>query len=157
MLKKALVVIGITLLAGFVVSQVYAHGPGGGWGYMMGPGMMGGGWYGGPMIGPGYGGYMGYGPGGYYWETREQAEKWDKFYDETRDARQQLRQKYLELDELLSKKSPDESKVLAKQKEISQLEAQLEEKELQFRLKTPDIGRGGYGFYCHGPGMGWYR
>jgi len=164
MIKKGLIVIGIVLLGGFLFSQVYAHGTGSGWGggwghgYMMGPG------YGGRMMGPGYGGHMmgpgygyegrGYGPGGYYGENREQAEKWDKFADETRDLRRDLRQKYLEMDALLNQKSPDETKVLAKQKEISQLQAQLEEKEIQFRLENPDVGGTGgtnYG-YCYGPG-----
>ncbi|MBW2119915.1 MAG: hypothetical protein JRH09_18625 [Deltaproteobacteria bacterium] len=140
--KKSMVVIGMALLAGFVVSQVYAHGPGSGWGGMMGPGMMGHGTGRGHMMGPDYyGGQRGYGHGRYYEESREQGEKWDKFYDETRDLRRDLRQKYQERDELLNQKEPDESKVLAKQKEISQLQGQLEKKELQFRLKNRDIGR----------------
>jgi zinc resistance-associated protein len=178
MFKKALIVIGIALLAGFGVSQVYAHGSGrdwgGGWGYgymmgpgMMGPGMMGPGYgYGGQMMGPGYRG-QGYGRGGYYGGNQQQADKWDKFYDETRNLRQELRQKYLEMDDLLSQKNPDQSKVLAKQKEISQLQAQLEEKELQFRLNNRDAddpgwgryGMMGYGWghgYMMGPGYGYY-
>jgi len=151
-MKKGLVVIGIALLAGLVVSQVYAHGLGRGWGGGWGYGhMMGPGYYGGHMMG-----YGGYGRGGYYEGSREQADKWEKFYDETRNLTRELRQKSLEMDSLLSEQNPDESKVLAKQKEISQLQAQLEEKELRFRLKNRDIGGGGYG-YCPGPGMGWYR
>ncbi len=149
MMKKSLIVVGVLVVAGLVGSQVYAQWSDS-WG--MHRGMMGGGWGYGPMMGPGYyGGPMGYGPGPY---SKEFQEKTDKFFNETRGLRQDLRQKYFELESLLSQRTPDESKVLAKQKEISQLRAQLEEKEFQFQLKNPDA-RGDW--YCGGPGAAWGR
>lgn len=152
MVKKELIAIGIVVIAGLVVSQVYAHGTGRGTGWGM-HGMMG--WGRGHMMGQGYyGGHMAYGPGGYSKESRELEKRWESFYDETGELRRELRKKHLELGSLLSDKSPDEGKVLAKHKEIAQLRSQLEEKELQFRLKNRDLSGGTFG-YCYGPGMGW--
>jgi hypothetical protein len=67
-MKKLALVLGVVFLGGLLVTQVFAHGPGGsnrgGYGNMMGPGMMGGGMMGRGM-GPGMmgGGMMGRGMG----------------------------------------------------------------------------------------------
>jgi Spy/CpxP family protein refolding chaperone len=156
MVKKTLIGMAIVLAAAFLGSQVYAQWSGYGWG-MPGP-MMGGGWGYGHMMGPGYSGYhMGYGPQTY---SKESQEKIEKFYAETQGLRQDLRQKYFELESLLNQPNPDETKVLAKQKEISQLQAQLEAKDLKFQLDNRDLAGAGTGtgdWYCGGPGMGWVR
>jgi Spy/CpxP family protein refolding chaperone len=152
MIKKTLIGLAIIVAAGFLGSQVYAQWGGYGWG--MPRGMMGGGWGYGHMMGPGYyGGHMGYGPQSY---SKESQEKIEKFYGETQGLRQELRQRYFELESLLRQKTPDENKVLAKQKEISQLRAQLDEKELKFQLENRNLAGTG-GWYCGGPGMGWGR
>lgn len=152
MRKKGLLAVVVILLAGLVGTQVYAHWFGSGWG--MPGGMMGRGWGYGPMMGPGFfGTHMDYGPEVYSKESREKIEK---FYGETQGMRQELQQKYLELENLLSQATPDEGKVLAKQKEISQLQAQLDEKELKFKLNNRDLAPRA-GWFCAGPRMGWAR
>lgn len=152
MTKKSFLVVGVILLAGLVGTQVYAHWFGLGW--RMPGGMMSRGWGYGSMMGPGCSlGYPGYGPEVYSKETQEKIAEFSK---ETEGLRQELRQKYFELQNLLNQRNPDEDKVLAKQKEISQIQGQLDEKELKFQLKNPNLARE-RGWYCGGPGMGWLR
>jgi Spy/CpxP family protein refolding chaperone len=131
---------------------------------MMGPG------YGPGMMGPGYGGHMmGYGPH-MGWRggsedlnlTREQAEKIEtareSFYRETEKLREKLYDRSADLRRELSRETPDRSKVQGLQKELSELEGELDQKRLAHRLEVRKIApqfegsvaRGGYG-----PGAGW--
>ena len=163
-------------IVAFIVSigaagTAMAHGGfgGNGYGHMMGPG------YGPGMMGPGYGGHMmgpgmmGYGPHMGWWGgsgdrgiTSEQAEKLENaresFYTETRDLREKLYDRSAELRRELSRENPDRSKVQDLQKDLSELEGELDQKRLAHRLEVRkiapqfggDIARGGYG-----PGAGW--
>jgi Spy/CpxP family protein refolding chaperone len=148
---------------------------------------MGQGWGKGPGMGMGYGPYSGgaraWGPG--LWRalnlTPEQVEKIKalrgSFFKEKIPLRNDLMSKRLELRALWAQTNPDEEKILAKQKEINALRAQLEEKATRNRLEmlkilTPEqraqwqaykasfgYGRGyrrGWG-WGRGPGPGYGR
>ena len=72
------------------------------------------------------------------------------FLDETRNIRDKLYQKDLELRNELAKDNPDVGKATAVQKEISNLQAELDrkrvEQRLELRKKYPQMaGRGVYG------------
>ena len=142
-MKKVTVIVGILALAGLVAVPVMAQGPGWGWGgrHMMG-------FWG---NGPGYGGYYGN-------LTSEQRDTLDtlnsKFYNDTRDLRDQLWTKSRELDSVLSSATPDLDKARALQKEIGDLRGQLDEKTLNYNLEARKVApdeRLGYGY---GPGYG---
>ncbi|MBW2145938.1 MAG: periplasmic heavy metal sensor [Deltaproteobacteria bacterium] len=145
-----------TLLSTFAVLAVvvliapalYAHGPGYGMGYR-GKGFAGPG----PMWGS--------------WMTEEQRSKWDElrkeFDTETAVLRQEVRQKRLELAAIMAGPAPDETKAIAKMKELSAAREKLAEKCIQFRIKNreafkdmpgfrPGFGRGRG--YRMGPGFG---
>jgi Spy/CpxP family protein refolding chaperone len=129
-------------------------GYGGGYGYMMGPGMMG--W------GPGYGHMRGYyGPNGYGNLSQEDAAKLqqsqDKFFDQTRELRNSIRDKQFALNDELQKPEPDRAKVADLQKQLNQLESQFDQKaldhQLELRKEFPqNTYSGGYGYgrrgYC---------
>jgi Spy/CpxP family protein refolding chaperone len=171
-MKKLTTIFGITLLSALLIVPlaVWAHGWGMGGGYMMGYGG------GGPGNMMGYGGG---GPGSYNQYNRDYntlnskqqqqlADLNRKFYDETRPLRDKLRSKSAELNALLSETNPDSGKISKLQKEISNLQAKLDEKainnEIEARKIAPDnrFG-GGYGYghmmmggYGYGPMMGGY-
>jgi zinc resistance-associated protein len=124
------------------------------------------GWGRGPGYGPAY--PPNYGPRGAWGAglnlTPEQVQKMqalqDKFFKETLPLRNELQAKVLELRTLWAQASPDQTKIMAKQKEINALREQLQEKGTQFRLEarnilTPEqqaqLGSYGPGF---GPGYG---
>ena len=156
-----------------IVSTAYAHGGWGnseyggnmmGYGYGMGPGMMG---YGGYGMGPGMMGY-GYGPGyGRYHRgdypanlSRDESNKLqqaqDKFFDETRTLRDQIRDKQFALNDELDKANPDKAKVVELQKAISKLQSSYDQKALEYRLEVRKIlpeGTEGFGS-GYGPGYG---
>ena len=72
------------------------------------------------------------------------------FFDDTRDLRQDMYQKRLELQSELAKKNPDAQKAAALQKDIANFTEEFDQKRLDFILKmkkiNPDIGRmGGWG------------
>jgi Spy/CpxP family protein refolding chaperone len=72
------------------------------------------------------------------------------FFDDTRDLRQDMYQKRLELQSELAKKDPDAPKAAALQKDIAKFTAEFDQKRLDVILKmkkiNPDIGRmGGWG------------
>lgn len=71
------------------------------------------------------------------------------FYEETKNLRENVYQKRLELRAELAKKQPDAKKALALQKEISDLESQLDQKRLGHHLKIkeafPDLVGKGFG------------
>lgn len=125
--------------------------------------------YGYPM-GPGYGmhrGWMdgprGYGGQGYPGDlSDEDIARLDKerqaFFDATSDLREKLYQKELELRSELAKAEPDAKKAAGLQKEISDLESQLDQKRLDHRIKMrkdfPRFGYRGDGYGPRGWGMG---
>jgi zinc resistance-associated protein len=111
-------------------------------------------------------GYWGNGPEygrGYYGNlTSDQRSKMDaldhKFYDQTRDLRNQIWGKSRELDAVLNSANPDIEKAKALQKEISDLRGKLDEARLSYQLEArkivPDERLGsGYG-YGYGGGYG---
>jgi uncharacterized membrane protein len=69
------------------------------------------------------------------------------FFDETKDLRQNIQQKRMELQSELAKKNPDAQKVAALHKDISILAAEFDQKRLAFILKmkkiNPNFGRMG--------------
>lgn len=170
-------IFGLTAVLALAINAVaFAHG---GWGYgsrmggygghMMGSGygggnMMGPGYGGGYMMGPGYGGHMmGYdsddGPyrhsGGAWGNlSDEDAAKLDasqeKFYNETRELRDQIDEKGIALNNEMRKDNPDKDKVFELQKEVSSLRNEFDQKALAHQLAVrkllPDNLRGsGYG------------
>ncbi len=85
------------------------------------------------------------------------------FFDDTRETRENLYQKELELRSEMAKKDPDAKMAVDLQKEISELESQLNQKRVEQRIKmqkeNPELfaGRGygqGRGYGKGGPGMG---
>ena len=171
---KTLMAITVAVVLGFGATAFAGPGYGRG-GY--GPGMTG---YG-PM-GPGYDmgpGMMGYGPGagwgfrgyGYPGELKdEDLKKLDEqrsaFFEGTKNLRNDLYQKGLELQSELAKQNPDTQKAGNLQKEISELKAQFDQKRIAHQIEmkkiNPNIGRGfagrgpgGYRPGFRGPGACW--
>ncbi|MGD8519866.1 MAG: periplasmic heavy metal sensor [Desulfobacterales bacterium] len=108
--------------------------------------------YGGMHHGPGWH-HQGCGPRGYdSWgnlsedELKQIEEERKAFFEATKEIRQQLYQKRLEIRSELAKKIPDAEVAAELQKEISALKAQMGQKRLDHILKlkkiNPDIGRG---------------
>ena len=85
-------------------------------------------------------------------------EQRQSFFESTATLRQNIYQKDLELRGELSKETPDTDLARGLQKELSKLEAELEQKRLDhmiaMRKISPDVGRGGYGRGARGPGYG---
>lgn len=92
-------------------------------------------------------------------EQREKLEAQEqKFYEETAELRQELYQERLELQGLWVDPKTDSEKIRAKQREIFQIEQQLREKALEYRLATRDLfpqGNPGWGTWGHGRHMGY--
>lgn len=142
-------IIGIIGLAGLA----FAHESGYGWG------MMGGGYghgYGMMGQGRGYGRHMGdYGYGDLSKEQAERLEQArDNFFKNTRQLRNDIRDKQVALDEELAKSTPDTAKAGKLQKALSELQSDYSQKALAYELETREIlpegdrGRGfgqGYG------------
>ena len=151
-MRKILMTLGILFMVGILAAPVFAHRWG--WGGEDGPS-------GGPGYGPCYleGGNV----------TESQQMELDKLYEsfvkDTDKLREEIWNKSSELDTLLDSTNPDANKVKILQKEISNLQAQMADKrvdyELQARKIAPDarFGRGegrGYGQgYGRGYGMGY--
>ena len=150
-MKRLTTIIGILVLVGAVAVPVMAWGPGWGWGHhMMGT----------------WGSGSEYGRGNYGNLTSEQKSKLDsldrKFYDESKDLRDQIWTKSRELDSVLNSSDPDLDKVKALQKEINDLRAKLDEKSIDYELEARKVNpdtRFGRGYVHHmwgrGPGMGY--
>ena len=157
-MKKMIVaisVIAILVTSGLALAQGWGRGPGYGLG-PCGPGPWG------PGAGPGYGPRGAWGPGLNL--TPEQTQKMqalqENFFKESLPLSNAMQIKQVELRTLWAQTNPDENKILAKQKEINALKAQLQEKGTRHRLEmrkifTPEqqaqIGAFGPGF---GPGAG---
>ena len=157
-MKRLIAILGVLLLVGAITIPVMAHGPGWGRG-----GHMKGGYGGGPEYCPGYG-------SGYENLTDEQKTKMEKLhkehYDEMAKLRKDIWSKKADLNSLLNATSPDAEKVMALQKEVSDLQANMDQARIAFHLEAkkiaPDarLGSGygrGYGKgYGHGYGRGWH-
>ena len=125
-------------------------------------------------MGMGYGPYdpehgprgQGYGPGAWAAAlnlTPEQTKKLqtlrDGFFKETIPLRNEMMVKKLELRTLWAQAKPEQEKILAKQKEINALRAQMQEKGTKFRLEarnilTPEQQAQVGSFWAGGPGFG---
>ncbi len=150
-MKRLTMILGILMLVGAVAVPVMALGPDWGWGW--GHHMMGY-WDSGPGYGRDYGNL-----------TSDQENRLNtldrKFYEESRDLRNQIWTKSEELDAVLNSATPDLDKAKELRKEISELRSQLDEKnfayELEARKIAPDVGPGygyGYGHHMMGPYYG---
>jgi len=154
-LSKAIIALAIIGVVGFAATSFAGWGRGGG-GNCRGQG---GGWA-----------QRGSGPAGYQNNlSDENLDKLNKerqaFFEDTRQLRENLYQKELELRSEMAKKDPDAKKAVGLQKEISELESQLAQKRVEQRIKmqkeNPEIFAGrGYGQgrgYGKGRGYGMGR
>jgi zinc resistance-associated protein len=110
--------------------------------------------------------FAGWGPGYGYNLSDDEIEALEKerqaFFNDTEAIRQDLYAKDLELRSELAKENPDAKKAAQLQKEISKLEAQLDQKQIDHMIKmrklSPNMGRGmgymGRGGMGYGPGYG---
>lgn len=152
---KIFMVLAIVAVLGIAVTSFAGWGKGH-WGY-------------GQHMGPGYGmhrgwadGSRGYGSQGYQSDlSEEDIARLDKerrvFFESTSELREGLYQKELELRSELAKPEPDAKKAAGLQKEISNLEGQLDQKRLDQQIKMrkdfPRSGNRGYGGMGMGRGM----
>lgn len=153
-MKKSIIIVAVIATVGFVASAFAGWGAGG-------YGHRGGGWH-----------HMGWGGSGDgYGYNHNLTDEQKKALDQERQAflnasdsiRQDLSAKNLELRSELAKDNPDAQKAAALQKEISKLESDLDQKQLDFMLNArkvaPDAGRGYMmggrgGMMGYGPGSG---
>ena len=152
-LKKSFL-ISAFLVAG-IASLAFARGGWDGWGGCGGDGY-------GPHMDRG----MMWGGRGYHkWDngrwgnlTEEQRVKVDaareKFYADTEALRTQLREKQFALREEMNKETPDSAKVAQLQKELSQYEAEFDQKRVQHQLEMRQLLPEGSRYPGHGPGHG---
>ncbi|UCF94813.1 MAG: periplasmic heavy metal sensor [Desulfobacterales bacterium] len=149
---KVILATAIVAIVGFAATSFAGWGRGGG-GFCGGPGA---GWGPGPR---------GYGDQGYSSDLSDEEiaklnEERSAFLQDTRELRDTLYQKELELRSELAKQDPDPEKAKGLQKEISDLEGQLDQKRLEHRLQMRKTyprfaGRGmGYGGRGMGRGFG---
>jgi Spy/CpxP family protein refolding chaperone len=152
-LGKIIGVVAIIGIVGFAATSFAGWGRGGGgncWG-------QGGGWGQRGSAAPGYQGNL----------SDQDIDKLNQqrqaFFEDTRELREKLYQKDLELRSEMAKQDPDVSKAVALQKEVSELEGQLDQKRVAQQIKmqkeNPGLyaGRGagrGYGGMGRGYGMG---
>jgi len=167
---KIIMVLTLTAVLGFGANAFagwgrgYGHGPGmrydrgGGHGPGMGYGRGGG--YGREM-GPGFGGF-GYGSDLNAEDLKKLVEKRAAFFEATKNLRNDIFEKRLELRSELAKQDPDAQQAAKLQKEISELETRFDQKRIGHRLEmkkiNPNVGRGfggrGRGFGGRGQGFG---
>jgi zinc resistance-associated protein len=150
---KIWMIIAIAAVLGFAATSFAGWGRG--WsGYCPGPGY---GWSQRGFAGPGYQNDL----------NDEQIaalnREYQAFFNDTRELRENLYQKDLELRAELAKKDPDIQKAAGLQQEISNLESQLAQKRVEQRIKMQKenpqafAGRGyGYGYGPRGMGRGFY-
>jgi Spy/CpxP family protein refolding chaperone len=168
-MKTGFIATGIAVMA-MVMFSAYAFADGGrGWGrHHMGGGYhMGQGYHMGPGYGDGDGGRYGRGSRGWGNLSEEDAQKLEKeresFFRDTEDLRQSIHQKRLEMRAEMAKEDADRSKLADLQKDLSNLQADFDQKRLNHRLEMkkllPDNYRAGAGMgrgrgYGRGPGSG---
>ncbi|HUU39704.1 MAG TPA: periplasmic heavy metal sensor [Desulfatiglandales bacterium] len=154
-MKKIVTILGILFLSAALTTPALAHGPGWGKGYNR------------TCYGEGGPGFCRQQDREFDKLTEQQRDQLDKlhetFYDDTAQLKDDIRSKSRDLDRLLDKSTPDTDKALSLQKEISDLEAKLAQKRLDFRLEAKKIapelelrlgkafGRGPYGDPMKGP------
>ena len=144
--SKLLVVLTVFAVVGFGVYAFADGGMGygqhrGGWDHQ-GPG-----WRHGSSGCPGYGGHM---KGDL---SDEENQKMDQqrnaFHKANKDLKQNIYQKELELESEFAKKEPDAKKAAGIQKEISDLQAQIDQNRvnhiIEMKKIDPDVGRGSRG------------
>jgi hypothetical protein len=127
----------------------YGRHMGYGWGSGYGRGMMGPGAYEGYGMGPGMMGYREDGDSNWGDLSKEDVAKIQKeqttFFKATEKLRQNIYAKELELRSEFAKENPDAAKAANLQKELSELEGQLDQKRVDhmmtLRKITPSIGR----------------
>ena len=146
---KGITVLAIAGIVGFTATSFAGWGRGGGGNC----GGQGSGWS-----------QRGVAPSGYQGNLNdEQITRLDKerqaFFEETRNLRENLYQKELELRSELAKEDPDVQKAAGLQAEISELTAQLDQKRIDHRIKlqkdNPEFFAGrGYGRGGRGMGRG---
>ena len=155
---KIFIVLAIVAVLGIAVTSFAGWGRGH-WGY-------------GQHMGPGYGMHRGwddsprgYGSQGYQSDlSEEDIARLDKerrtFFEATSEFREELYQKELELRSELAKPEPDAKKAAGLQKDISNLEGQLDQKRLDQQIKMrkdfPRLGYSGQGYGPRGMGRGMY-
>lgn len=155
---KIFMVLAIVAVLGIAVTSFAGWGGGHrGYGQHMGPGYgMHRGWADGPR---------GYGGQGYQSDlSAEDIARLDKerkaFFEATSEFREELYQKELELRSELAKPEPDAKKAAGLQKDISNLEGQLDQKRLDQQIKMrkdfPRLGYKGQGYGPRGMGRGMY-
>ena len=149
---KVIGVTAIVAIVGFAATSFAGWGRGGG--YCLGQG-------------PGWGQQGGQGPGFQGNLSDQDIDKLNQdrqaFFESTRDLREKLNQKELELRAEMAKQDPDVNKAVSLQKEVSDLESQLNQKRVEQRIKmqkeNPEFfAERGYGRgYGYGPrgGMGY--
>jgi zinc resistance-associated protein len=116
-----------------------------------------------PMAGGGYG-PRGFGGPGYGADLTDEEiatlqKERNAFMEQTREVRENLYQKRLELRAELAKQNPDPKKAAELQKEISKLDSELDQKRLDQQLKMkkehPKLSGRGFGMGMGmGPGQG---
>ena len=103
----------------------------------------------------------GYGRSSFYGDlSDEEIKKLDEeknaFFEATDDLKRNIYQKRLELRSELAKKEPDEKNAFNIQKDLSSLEAQMDQKRIEHLVKmkkiNPDLAGKGWGY--HGRGQG---
>ena len=162
----AVAVLGIGSYAYAGWGMGYGRHMGYGWGSGYGPGMMGPGVYEGYGMGPGMMGYRGDGNDNWGNLSKEDATKIEKerngFFQATEKLRQDIYAKELELRSEFAKEAPDANKAASLQKELSALEGQLDQKQVDhmitLRKIAPNVTRNfagrapaGYGSDDYGP------
>jgi len=164
-MKKGFIVTGIAVAA-MVLFSTYAFADGGwGWGrhhrgggYHMGPGYQ--------MMGPGYGDEDRgrYGRGYRSWgnlseeDTQKLETQREAFFKDTEKLRRSIHQTRLEMKAEMAKEDPDRGRLSDLQKELSNFQAEFDQKRLDHGLEMkkllPDNYRAGGGM---GRGRGWGR
>ncbi len=142
--SKAIIVLAIIGIVGYAATSFAGWGRGGGncWG-------QGSGWA-----------QRGSGPAGYQSElSDEDLDKLNQerqaFFEDTRGLRENLHQKELELRSELAKQDPDANKAAGLQKELSDLESQMDQKRLAQRLKMQTENPDGFAGRGYGQGRGY--
>ena len=160
-MKRIIAIAGIIGLIGMMAVPVLAHGPRwGGTGHGMGKRG------GGPANCPNYGGGYAAGTANITEEQRAELDTLhQKFYDETAQMRSDLWAKRGQMRTLMNTSTPDETQIMALQKEIHDLKGKIAEARIKYRLEArkinPDArlgwghGKGGYGRHMKGGGPGY--
>jgi Spy/CpxP family protein refolding chaperone len=150
-MKKIITVLGILALIGAFAVPVMAHGTN--WG--RGGHMMDNWGRGGHMMDnwgnhPGYGYQGGMGFSQLNEKQREELTKLDeRFYTETKNLRDQYYAKSVEFETAFTAETPDRNKINGLQKELSEIQANLDQARIEYELEARKIvpgqtGRGGY-------------